>query len=76
MKRNRNPFRKRPLIDLLERFDRFADPYGDHRYYVIFAFIIMAIMWWLCHPIPEEGNINRHIKYNEHIDHYYREITY
>ena len=28
----RNPFRKRPLLDLLERFDRFANPDGDQKY--------------------------------------------
>ena len=76
MKRNRNPFRKTPLLDLLERFDRFADPDGDGKYYAIFIAVFLAVMIWLVHPVlKDEPNINRHIKYNEHTGKYYREIT-
>ncbi|MBO7143507.1 MAG: hypothetical protein J6W13_01585 [Salinivirgaceae bacterium] len=73
----RNPFRKRPLLDLLERFDRFANPDGDQKYYLIFIAIFLAVMIWLVHPVlNDEPNINRHIKYNEHTGQYYRDITY
>ena len=73
----RNPFRKRPLYDLLKRFEDFTDPDGDGKYLLIAGVIFLVIMLCLFGDcMKEDGQYNRHIKYNEHTGQYYREITY
>ena len=49
----RNPFRKRPLIDLFERIDRFLDRNGNGIGYITIAIIIVAFALWLFAPIED-----------------------
>lgn len=73
----RNPFRKRPLVDFLNWFERVTDPDGDGKYLLIFCIVFLVIMLWLFGDcMKEDGQYNRHIRYNEHTGQYYREITY
>lgn len=72
--KTRNPYRKTTLYDLLDRFDRFVDPYGDGRFYVIICVIFLSVMLWLCAPILiEEEQTKSRVNHNEYLDYYFRE---